>query len=55
VLIRLRGSVSGSDGGEGGEGGVVGFGEGVQVLFGGGDAGVSEAFFDGLQVGAAGE
>ena len=44
-----------SDGGECGEGGVVGFGEGVEVFLGGDDAAVSEAFFDGLQVGAAGE
>ena len=44
-----------SDRGEGGEGGVVGFGEGVEVFLGGDDAAVSEAFFDGLQVGAAGE
>ena len=38
-----------------GEGGVVGAGEGVEVLLGGGDAAVAEAFFDGLEVGAAGE
>jgi hypothetical protein len=44
VLNGLCGSVPFSDGGEGGEGGVVGFGEGVEVFLGGGDAGVSEAF-----------
>jgi hypothetical protein len=43
------------DGGECGEGGVVGFGEGVEVFLGGDDAAVSESFFDGLEVGAAGE
>jgi hypothetical protein len=43
------------DGGECGEGGVVGFGEGVEVFLGGDDAAVSESFFDGLEVGAAGD
>ena len=37
------------------EGGVVGVGEGVQVFLGGAQAAVAEAFFDGLDVGAAGE
>src|SRR3954468_9066007 len=37
------------------EGGVVGVGEGVEVFLGGGQAAVAEAFFDGLDVGAAGE
>jgi hypothetical protein len=40
---------------QGGEGGVVGAGQGVEVALGGGDAGVAEAFFDDLEVGAAGE
>jgi hypothetical protein len=43
------------DGGERGEGGVVGFREGVEVFLGGDDAAVPESFFDGLEVGAAGE
>ncbi|MDT5129782.1 MAG: hypothetical protein QOH54_5426 [Mycobacterium sp.] len=43
------------DGGECGEGGVVGFGQGVEVFLGGDDAAVPESFFDGLEVGAAGE
>ena len=37
------------------EGGVVGVGEGVEVFLGGAQAAVAEAFFDGLDVGAAGE
>lgn len=37
------------------EGGVVGVGEGVQVFFSGAQAAVAEAFFDGLDVGSAGE
>ncbi len=41
--------------GEGGERGVVGVGEGVQVLLGGGELGVAEAVHDGFEVGAAGE
>ena len=45
----------GPDRRECGEGGVVGFGEGVEVFLGGDDAAVPEAFFDGLEVGAAGE
>jgi hypothetical protein len=35
--------------------GVVGVGEGVEVFLGGAEAAVAEAFFDGLDVGAAGE
>jgi len=34
---------------------LVGFGEGVEVFLGGLDLGVSHAFHDGLEVGAAGE
>jgi hypothetical protein len=37
------------------EGGVVGVGEGVEVFLGGPEAAVAEAFFDGLDVGSAGE
>jgi hypothetical protein len=40
---------------EGVEGGVVVSGEGVEVLLGGADVAVAESFFDGLEVGAAGE
>ena len=40
---------------EGGDGGVVGVGEGVEVLLGGGDAGMSHPFLHHLDVGAAGE
>lgn len=46
--------VSLSDGCEGNEGGVVGFGEGVKVFLGD-DAAVAAGFFDGLEVGSAGE
>jgi hypothetical protein len=35
--------------------GVVGVGQGVEVFLGGAEAAVAEAFFDGLDVGAAGE
>jgi hypothetical protein len=35
--------------------GVVGVGEGVEVFLGGTEAAVAEAFFDGLDVGTAGE
>jgi hypothetical protein len=41
--------------GECGEGGVVGVGQGVEVLLGGGELGVAEAVHDGFVVGAAGE
>jgi hypothetical protein len=44
-----------SDAAQGGEGGVVGAIECVQVLLGSGDGAVAEAFFNGLEVGAAGE
>lgn len=37
------------------EGRVVGVGEGVEVLLGGAEAAVPEAFFDGLDVSAAGK
>ena len=37
------------------DGGVVGVREGVEVFLGGGDRGVPHAFFDYLDVGAAGE
>jgi hypothetical protein len=40
---------------EGVDGGVVGVGEGMEVFLGGAEAAVAEAFFDGLDVGAAGE
>jgi len=49
------GVVSGSDGGECGEGGVVGFGEGVEVFLGGGDAAMAEALLHRLKVGPTGE
>jgi hypothetical protein len=55
AVVLSGGAVSGSDGGECGECGVVGFGEGVEVFLGGGDAAVAEAFFDCLDVGTAGE
>jgi hypothetical protein len=41
------------DPGQGGEGGVVGVGQGVEVLLGGGQLGVAEAVHDGFEVGAA--
>jgi hypothetical protein len=44
-----------ADGSQGVEGGVVGIGEGVQVAFGGAEAGVAESFAHGLQVRAAGD
>jgi len=40
---------------EGFEGGVVGIGESVQVLLGGGDPGVAEPVHNGLEVGSARE
>lgn len=39
----------------GGEGAVAGVGQGPEVELGGGDVGVAEAFFDDLDVGAAGQ
>ena len=49
MLVALPRATDSSDGR------VVGVGEGVQVLLGGGDAALAEAFFDYLEVGAAGE
>jgi hypothetical protein len=46
---------SGPGSAEGVEGGVAGVGQGVQVLLGSAKAAVAEAFFDDLDVGAAGE
>jgi hypothetical protein len=55
---HARGALAGdaaTDASECVEGGVVGVGEGVEVFLGGAEAAVAEAFFDGLDVGAAGE
>jgi len=46
--------VSVADASEGREGGVVGAGEGVEVLLGGGDPGVAEPVHHGLEVRSAG-
>src|SRR6266542_123994 len=46
---------AGSRSAEGVEGGVVGVGKGVEIFLGGAQAAVAEAFFDNLDVGAAGE
>lgn len=55
-VVAVSGSVGATaDFVEGCEGGFVGVGEGVEVEGGGGDVGVAEAFFDDLEVGAAGE
>lgn len=55
LVAVVPGSCPGSGAVERVECGVVGVGQGVEVFLGGAQAAVAEAFFDGLDVGAAGE
>jgi hypothetical protein len=54
-MFAVRSGRGAADARDGGEGGVVGVGQGVQVLLGGGQLGVAEAVHDGFEVGSAGK